>query len=57
MQQKVNCKKCQYYFVTWEQHQPHGCKAYGFKTKMVPSVVVKNSSKMECTLFVQKHRS
>ena len=53
--QKVNCKICKYYFVTWQQSQPHGCKAYGFKSKSVPSLVVKRQSKMDCTLFTPKH--
>lgn len=55
MQQKrVNCKQCEYYYVTWEQGRPHGCKAYGFKSNTIPSVVVKKNSKIECTLFVSK---
>ena len=55
MQQRINCKVCKYYFVTWEQGRPHGCQAYGFKSHEIPSVVVKRSSKMDCTMFTPKH--
>ncbi|PHM16899.1 MAG: uracil-DNA glycosylase [Sulfuricurvum sp. PD_MW2] len=52
--QKIICQKCIHYFVTWEAHQPHGCKAYGFKSKMIPSMVVQSSSGKPCTLFQLK---
>lgn len=54
MEQRIICQKCNYYFVTWEQNKPHGCKAYGFKSFNIPSVVVKNSSGESCKLFSPK---
>jgi len=51
---RINCRKCIHYFVTWEQNQPHGCKAYGFKSAQIPSQVVLKSSGMACTLFREK---
>ncbi|MDH5464792.1 MAG: uracil-DNA glycosylase [Thiovulaceae bacterium] len=55
--QKVNCISCIYYYVTWEAKQPHGCKAYGFKSKMRPSIAVKRSSGVECQLYITKKPS
>ncbi|MCX6062025.1 MAG: uracil-DNA glycosylase [Campylobacterales bacterium] len=52
--QKIICQKCTYYFVTWEANQPHGCKAYGFKSKFIPSQVVLSSSGKACSLFEAK---
>ncbi len=52
--QKINCHRCVYYFVTWEAHQPHGCKAYGFKSRAIPSQVVLSSSGSPCTYFTPK---
>ena len=49
-----NCFKCQYFRVTWEPANPRACAAYGFKTRQVPSVVVKQSSGMDCLKFVPK---
>ncbi len=54
MEKKIICQKCTNYFVTWEAGKPHGCKAYGFKSKAIPSIVVKNSSGENCKLFVEK---
>jgi len=54
MEKKINCKRCIYYYVTWEPSAPHGCKAFGFKTKLTPSVAVKNSSGAECGLYQVK---
>ncbi len=53
-QQRVNCRRCIYYYVTWEANQPHGCKAYGFKAKQIPSMVVKRESGMDCAMFQEK---
>lgn len=51
---KIDCFKCQYFHVTWDQNNPRGCSAYGFKTKQLPSVLVKQSSGMDCLKFVLK---
>ena len=53
---RIVCQKCTYYHVTWEQGKPHGCNAYGFKSQLIPSIVVKNSSKMDCSFYKQKQR-
>ena len=50
----VNCFQCQYFFVTWDPKNPRGCKAYGFKTRELPSIVVRRSSGMECLKFEPK---
>lgn len=54
MQERIICQKCKYYYVTWVPNTPHGCKAYGFKSKQIPSQVVKRSSGMECSFYDKK---
>lgn len=54
MNNRVICQKCVHYFVTWQVGKGHGCKAYGFKSAQLPSVVVKNSSGADCRLFMPK---
>jgi hypothetical protein len=54
MKNRIVCQKCIYYYVTWQSNQPHGCKAYGFKSKQIPSVVVKQSSGISCSFFNTK---
>jgi len=33
---------------------PYGCKAHGFKSKQLPSLVVAKSSGIECLMFKPK---
>ena len=51
---RINCRRCEYYFVTWEAKKPHGCKAYGFKSPQIPSIVVFKSSGIECSMYKEK---
>ena len=51
---RINCRRCKYYFVTWQVGKPHGCKAYGFKSEMIPSLLVFQSSGSDCSLFELK---
>ena len=51
---KINCYKCNYYYVTWEHRRPHGCKAMGFKSQLLPSITVYRSSGQPCQLFSEK---
>ncbi|MCW8896005.1 uracil-DNA glycosylase [Sulfurimonas sp.] len=51
---RINCRICEYYFVTWEKTRPHGCKAYGFKSPQIPSLLVFQSSGSDCTMFKPK---
>ncbi|HIP20678.1 MAG TPA: uracil-DNA glycosylase [Sulfurimonas sp.] len=54
---RINCRRCKYYFVTWEPHKPHGCRSYGFKSQIIPSMVVFQSSGVACHMFVEKKKS
>jgi len=54
MNERIICQKCKHYYVTWEKNKPHGCKAYGFKSRQIPSLVVKQSSGMPCSFFTLK---
>ncbi|TYR96774.1 uracil-DNA glycosylase [Rossellomorea vietnamensis] len=51
---KINCFQCQYFYTTWEPAHPRGCKAYGFKTKAMPSLVVFRSSGESCLKYTPK---
>lgn len=52
--QKVNCRQCRHYYITFDASAPYGCRIYGFKSKVTPSLAVFQSSGMACTLFSQK---
>jgi hypothetical protein len=49
-----NCFKCTFFYVTWDTKHPYGCKAMGFKTKLLPSVLVLQSSGKPCELYKKK---
>jgi hypothetical protein len=53
---KVNCRRCAHYFVTWDKKFPWGCKAFGFKSRSMPSLDVLSSSGIECQQFLPKPR-
>lgn len=50
----VNCKICQYYFVTWDPARPMGCRAFGFKSQVMPSIEVYKASGAPCKAFSPK---
>jgi hypothetical protein len=51
---RILCQKCEYYFVTWNRNAPHGCRGMGFKSKLIPSLVVFKNSGESCKLFKEK---
>jgi Zn-dependent M28 family amino/carboxypeptidase len=50
----VDCKKCDFFKITWERDLPYACKAFGFKSKEIPSIVVFSSAGKECIKFSAK---
>lgn len=54
MRSNTNCLKCEYFYVTWDKTSPKGCKYFGFKTKLLPSVAVQQCSGSECGAFLPK---
>lgn len=50
----IDCRKCIYFFITWKKGIPYGCKAYGFESAQIPSIVVKSSSGEKCSFFKQR---
>ncbi|MBK6940022.1 MAG: hypothetical protein IPH13_07420 [Planctomycetes bacterium] len=51
---RPDCARCEHFIVTWNPAAPRGCKAYGFKGKDYPSVVVLRETGMPCQLFQDK---
>jgi hypothetical protein len=54
--QKIDCHQCRHYHITWDKNLPHGCRAMKFKSKLIPSVVVVQSSGKDCLLFKRKQK-
>lgn len=43
-----------YFYVTWDNRFPYGCKAIGFKGKLLPSTVVLQASGHPCLYYQKK---
>lgn len=54
---RINCHKCEYFFVTWEPRFPYGCSNMGFKSKILPSLEVFKASGEPCRAFELKKRA
>ena len=51
---EVNCFKCQHFYITYDLHFPYGCKAVGFKSRLMPVREMFINSRIECQLFKEK---
>jgi hypothetical protein len=54
---RVDCRKCCHYYVTWHKEHPHGCKAMGFMSSRLPSEVVYQNSGSVCLHFDPKRKT
>ena len=50
----IECKNCVHFYITWDKHYPKGCKAMGFKSVEIPSIMVYKLSAVECLRFENK---
>lgn len=48
------CKGCQNFYVTYDRFKPWGCHAYGFKSQMMPYIVVLGTVGTDCAAYQQK---
>lgn len=54
MEGRVVCARCRYFYTTWDNRLPYGCRAHGFKSARPPSEVVRQSSGRECLSYQEK---
>ncbi|WP_077215118.1 uracil-DNA glycosylase [Bacillus dakarensis] len=53
-EEKINCFGCRHFYVTWDRNFPKGCKAFGFKTRRLPSMEVLKASGQSCLKYEKK---
>lgn len=51
---KINCFKCEFFFITWERERGRGCKAFKIKSKEMPSSMVYRASGTACLKYKPK---
>lgn len=54
---RIDCFKCRHFYITWDQNNPRGCRYFGFKTRLIPSIAVFRSSGKRCQAFLEKNKS
>lgn len=54
MKEKVDCLKCKHYLVTWDARYPRGCKLFGFKGSIMPSIMVYKSTGAMCQNYMRR---
>lgn len=54
---KTECRKCSYFYITWDPQMPYGCNGLGFKSKNLPSYEVLSASGKECLKYKKKNFS
>ena len=54
MIKKIDCRKCVHFHITWEDSLPFGCRAFGIKSRQIPSMVVSRHSGTMCLLYKPK---
>ncbi|HHS83772.1 MAG TPA: uracil-DNA glycosylase [Gammaproteobacteria bacterium] len=52
--EKIDCYKCQHFYITWQASFPYGCRAMGFKSRRSPAQEVVQTSHVQCLLFLHK---
>lgn len=45
------CRKCEFFYVTWDPAFPWGCKMFGLKTAGIPAIEVRNATGRHCPSF------
>jgi hypothetical protein len=53
-QSEINCFTCQHFYITHDQSFPYGCKAVGFKSRLMPAKEMYVNSGIECQLYKEK---
>jgi hypothetical protein len=46
-----DCHQCRHYHMTWEPYLPHGCRRYGFRSRLIPSREVRLADGEACLAF------
>jgi hypothetical protein len=54
---EINCFSCQHFYITYDKSFPYGCRAAGFKSRLLPSKEMYVNSGMDCLLFAEKDKT
>ena len=49
-----DCKRCRWFYITWDPKKPYGCRAMQFKSKKLPALEVLEADGSVCISFKEK---
>ena len=52
--ERIDCRKCIYYYITWDVNFSYGCRLFEIKSKQLPYVIVFQSLGTQCDNFLGK---
>ena len=50
----ISCNSCRYFYITWNNKRPYGCRAMGFISAQLPSTAVLEIEGRDCLSFERK---
>ena len=50
----ISCNSCRYFYITWNNKRPYGCRAMGFISAKLPSTAVLEIEGRDCLSFERK---
>ena len=51
---RINCYACEHFYITYDPAFPYGCRAAGFKSRVLPSQEIAAHSGVACLSFSPK---
>ena len=51
-----NCFQCKFFYVSFDNNRPYGCRAMGFKSREMPSLEVFRADGSKCLSFRSRRR-
>ena len=54
LRNKINCWTCKYFYISWHTTMPYACRAFGFKSKNIPSLEVLSADGRSCKAYNSK---
>ena len=51
----IGCNSCKYFYITWNQKLPYGCRAMGFISEKLPCIDVLVIEGRDCLSFEGKN--
>ena len=51
---QIRCAVCEDFFVTHRPNTPWGCRRFGFRSKIIPSLLVFSTTGTKCAYFKER---